>query len=64
MPFELLYGLGAAGLAVGIAYAIYQYRTRNRANDAITEAATREQYSHPEDYEATEEHLRRKVRPS
>lgn len=64
MPLELIYGLCIVALAVGIAYAMRQYRTRNRANDAVGQAATREQYKHPERYEQEEKRFKEKVRPS
>jgi hypothetical protein len=47
---ELAFGLGAAVLAAGIIYGMYSYQTRNRANDKIANAATREMYRDPEAY--------------
>jgi len=64
MPLELIYGICIVVLGIGIAYAIRQHRTRNRANDAISQTATRERYDHPERYEQTEKELKRKVHPS
>jgi hypothetical protein len=39
---------GALLLGLAIAYGLYRYHTRNRALDPLTEAATREQYEHPD----------------
>lgn len=64
MPLELIYGLCVVALAIGIAYAMRQYRTRNRANDAVGQAATREEYRHPERYERSQKGFREKARPS
>jgi hypothetical protein len=39
--------VGAALLGAAIAYAMFQNSRRNRANDRLTEAATRDLYDHP-----------------
>ena len=41
-----------------------QYNRRNRANEPITEAATRAQHEDPEHYEQTAEQLKKQVRRS
>ena len=64
LPLELLYGLGALLLMAALIYGFVQYKRRNRANDAITEAATHEEYSHPDTYQREEEDFRRQIRPS
>ncbi|HMP62175.1 MAG TPA: hypothetical protein PKA17_03625 [Phenylobacterium sp.] len=64
LSWELLYGLGALFIALAIAYGLMRNRGRNKANDAITEQATREEYQHPERYERTEDEFRERVRPS
>jgi hypothetical protein len=51
---ELFYFIGAMILLAGLGVAMYLDRTRNRRKDAITEAATREQY-HPKRYKRTQE---------
>ena len=38
---------GAVVLGLAIAWGLFRYSTRNRALDPLTEAATREQYEHP-----------------
>lgn len=63
-PLELLYGVGALLLAAALVWGIVQYRTRNKANDALTEAATREEYDHPDTYEQEQDDFKKKVRPS
>lgn len=61
---EVFYGLGALLLLAVLIWAVSRNKGRNRANDAITEAATREEYDHPETYEETRRELNRRVRPS
>ena len=63
-PLELLYGLGALVLLIALVWGITQYKSRNRANDAVTEAATRDEYDHPDTYEKDEDEFRKQVRPS
>jgi hypothetical protein len=48
---EIFYGIGAVILAAVIVWAILRNRTRNHANDPITDAATREEYRHPDGYD-------------
>lgn len=48
MQPELLYGLGALILLVGIIYGVTRNRTRNPANDQLREQATKEIYRDPE----------------
>lgn len=64
MQLELLYGVGALLLAAALVWGIIQYRTRNKANDPLTEAATRDEYDHPDTYETDEDDFKTKVRPS
>ena len=54
MGYELLYFIGAIVLLAAIGYGVYRDKTRDRRKDAITEAATREQYEHPERYRRTQ----------
>jgi hypothetical protein len=61
---EILYGLGALVLLAALVWGITQYKTRNKANDALTEAATREEYDHPESYGRDQERFKDQVRPS
>jgi hypothetical protein len=63
-PLELLYGLGALVLLAALVWGIVQYKTRNKANDPLTEAATREEYDHPETYEQEQDKFKKQVRPS
>ena len=51
MAPELFYGIGALALLAALAWATMQYRARNRANDAVTERATRELYQKPDKYD-------------
>jgi hypothetical protein len=47
---EIGYGIGVLVLLGVLAWATWQYRRRNRANDRVTERATRELYEHPNSY--------------
>lgn len=55
IPFELLFFVGALILFGAIIYGVLRDKSRDKRNDAITEAATKEQYQHPERYEHTQE---------
>jgi hypothetical protein len=52
MAWEILFGVGALLLLAALVYGMIAYKTRNKANDRITEAATREEYRHPNRYAA------------
>lgn len=54
MALEITYPIGALVLLVGLAIGAAMYLTRNKRKDAITEAATREQYEHPARYAETQ----------
>lgn len=47
---ETFYVLGALLLGIAIGWAAFSYMTRNRRLDGAREAATREQYDHPDTY--------------
>lgn len=51
IPPEIFYGIGVVVLAVGIAWGVLRNKHLNRANDQVTEAATKEAYEHPETYD-------------
>jgi hypothetical protein len=55
MGYELLYFIGALVLLAVIGYGVYRDKTRDKRKDAITEAATREQYEHPDRYQRTQQ---------
>jgi len=61
---EIAYGLGALVLLAALVWGITQYKTRNKANDPITEAATREEYDHPDRYQSEQEKFKDQVKPS
>lgn len=61
---ELLWGLGLLVLMGAIVWGVTQHRRRNRANDPVTEAATRAQYEHPDTYQDEEQRYRDQIRPS
>ena len=61
-PLELLYGVGALVLMLALVWGIVQYRTRNKANDALTEAATRAEYDHPDGYQQEQDRFKDRVR--
>lgn len=61
---EILYGFGALALMAALVWGVVQYKRRNRANDAVTEAATRAEYNNPDTYEDRQDRFRDQVRPS
>ncbi|HET9229955.1 MAG TPA: hypothetical protein VFO00_01625 [Vitreimonas sp.] len=54
MGLELFYFIGAIVLLVAIGYGVASDKSRDKRKDALTEAATREQYQHPERYQKTQ----------
>jgi len=65
MAPEVLYGVGAVLLALGIGWAVMRDKFRNKANDKVTEQAAREIYRNdPETYsEDVRPDLKAKVKP-
>lgn len=51
LSWEFLWGVGIAVLALAIAWGAWRNATRNRANDRVTEEATRREYEDPEKYQ-------------
>ena len=64
MAWELVWGIGVLVLLAVMVWGATQYARRNKANDPLTEKATREEYSHPDTYPQEREELKRQVRPS
>jgi hypothetical protein len=64
IQLEVLFAVGTVVLFIALLWGFVRYKTRNRANDPITEAATRAEYNHPEAYGAEEAKLKEQVRPS
>lgn len=62
--WEAFFGLGALVLAGVLIWGMTRNRTRNRANDPLTESATAKQYDHPGARQEISEEARRKVRPN
>jgi hypothetical protein len=63
--WELLMDIGAFLLGLVLAWAMWRNHHRNKANDKVTEEATRELYADPDHYDKErEEEFRRQVRPS
>jgi hypothetical protein len=60
---ELLFGVGIVALGLGLAWGLWSYHTRNRANDVITEEATRQAYQRPDSYAQDKPDLERRLRP-
>ena len=63
-PGEIMYGVGALILLGALFWGTYQYKTRNRRNDRVTEEATRQQYDDPAHYPEKREELKQRVEPS
>ncbi|TXH37922.1 MAG: hypothetical protein E6Q98_06295 [Rhodospirillaceae bacterium] len=49
--WEIFFAIGALLLIGGLIWGVSRSKTRNRANDEITQEATRAQYEQPEKYE-------------
>lgn len=64
IPYEVLFGVGTLLLLGGLVWSFVQYKRRNRANDPLAEEATRELYDDPAAYQAHQDEIRRKARPS
>ncbi|MDO9473958.1 MAG: hypothetical protein Q7J28_12950 [Caulobacter sp.] len=64
LTWEIAWPIGALILGAVLAYGWWNDRNRNRANDKVTEEATRELYKNPETYEETREELKDRVEPS
>ena len=64
ISWELAYGVGALVLLAAIVWGVMQNSRRNRANDAVTEAATRESYKNPDGYQAERKDFEKQIRPS
>jgi len=54
MGYEIFYFIGAIILLAALGYGIFRNTRRDRSKDRLTEAATREQYEHPERYQHTQ----------
>ena len=63
LSWELAYPLGVLVLFGALAWAAIRYHTRNKANDKVTEAATREQYTRPDRYPSEEQGFRDQLKP-
>jgi ABC-type spermidine/putrescine transport system permease subunit I len=64
-PSELLWGVGIAVLLLALIWGAWRYHSRNRANDSITEEATRLAYAeNREQYDADRRDLQSRLRPS
>jgi hypothetical protein len=64
LSWELSFGVGAAALLAAIVYGAWRNLTRNRANDPITEEATREEFEDPGSYPQRREALKKRLHPS
>jgi hypothetical protein len=61
---EYLWPIGVVLLLGALIWGVLHNRGRNRANDKLTEAATRAEYDRPNDYDKERRELEREVRPS
>jgi hypothetical protein len=62
-PWEAWFGIASAVLLIALAYAAYQTSTRNRGNDPVSDAATRELYEQPDTYPEPRRELRKQIEP-
>ncbi|MGR4863958.1 hypothetical protein [Caulobacter sp. LARHSG274] len=63
-PPEVFFGLGGALLLAVLIWGMIQYKSRNRANDRVTEKAAERFYDNPEAYDRKRPDLEKEVRPS
>jgi hypothetical protein len=59
---EVFFGIGVAVLFVVLIWGMVQYKTRNRANDRVTEKAAEKLYDNPETYDQKRPGLQDEVR--
>lgn len=63
MPPEILYGVGALLLLIGLVWGVWRGRLKSPTAQAISEEAVREEYQEPERYdEARQEELAEKAK--
>lgn len=56
--WEVAFFVGAVILAAALVWGVMSYNRRNRANDPVTEEATRELYANTDTYGSKEDKLR------
>ena len=62
---EFLYVIGIVIVGVAIAVGMNRSSKRNKSNDVITQAATKELYQNPDRYEdKTRDEMKDKIQPS
>ncbi len=61
--WEVAFLAGAVLLGAALVYGTMSYSRRNRANEPVTEKATRELYANTDTYGGKEEKLRNQTRP-
>jgi hypothetical protein len=61
---EVLYGVGVVALLAALIWGMIQYKTRNRANDRVTDKAAEALFDNPETYDRKRPSLKDEVRPS
>lgn len=61
---EVLWGVGALLLFLALIYGMIQYKTRNRANDEVSEKAAKALYDDPARYPEERERLEDEAKPS
>lgn len=61
---EILWCVGVVVLFLALVYGMIQYKTRNRANDRVSEAAAKALYDDPDRYAEARETLKQDVKPS
>jgi hypothetical protein len=63
MSWEIAYGVGALVLLGALIFGMVQYQRRNRANDPVTEKATKAEYDDPATYPQKRRELQKELRP-
>jgi hypothetical protein len=61
---EVFFGIGAAALLAVLVWGMIQYKTRNRANDRVTDKAAEALFDDPQAYDRKRPEFKDQVRPS
>jgi hypothetical protein len=64
LSWELLFGVGVVAVFGALVWGMVQSKTRNKANDRITEQATAAQYKDPDTYAEKRAELNKQIKRS
>lgn len=61
---EVLWGVGVVVLLLALIYGMIQYKTRNRANDRVSDKAAKALYDDPDGYPEKRAALKDELKPT